>query len=173
MGNVIAKVSYTHDAVIDLVIANPTLSQGQLAAHFGYTQGWLSQVMGSDAFQARLAARREEVVNPVLFATIEEKIKGLAYASLDVLQKKMEQPQVADGTALKAFELSSRALGYGAQQTPAAPVLPLEKLAENITLIFNQKTKGNTYEHLRTEQSTDTGETLAHAQRLGSTGQTD
>jgi hypothetical protein len=153
--NAIAKVSYTHDAVIDLVIANPGLSQGTLAAHFGYTQGWLSQVMGSDAFQARLALRRGEIVDPVLFATVEEKIRGLALQSLTVLQKKLEQPQVADGTALKAFELSSRALGYGATPPQTTVPQPLEKLAENITLIFNQKTKGETYEHSRSEQSTD------------------
>jgi hypothetical protein len=158
---VIQKISYTHDAVIDLIIGSPGVSQGTLAAHFGYTQGWLSQVMGSDAFQARLASRREEIIDPTLVLTIEEKIKGMAHQSLEVLQKKLSAPIVSDNTALKAFELSSRALGYGAQTTPQTPLQPLEKLAENITLIFNQKTKGETYEHiLRTKQATDASETL-------------
>lgn len=139
MGQAIDKVSYTHDAVIDMVIANPGVSQGALAAMFGYTQGWLSQVMGSDAFQARLAVRKGELIDPLIFQSIDEKIKGLAHRSLEVLQKKLDQPQCSDGVALKAFEISARALGYGAQ-TPQAPApQPLEKLAENITLIFNQR----------------------------------
>ena len=68
----IQRVKYTHDALIDMIIANPAVSQGQLATAFGYTQGWLSRVMNSDAFQARLAARKMEVVDPQLVLSIDE-----------------------------------------------------------------------------------------------------
>ena len=36
--NSIARVKYSHDAMIDLIIANPMIPQGQIAQHFGYTQ---------------------------------------------------------------------------------------------------------------------------------------
>ena len=38
----IQRVKYTHDALIDMIIANPAVSQGQLATQFGInvTQAW-------------------------------------------------------------------------------------------------------------------------------------
>ncbi len=33
------KLRYTHEAVIDMILAEPGVSQGKLAATFGYTQG--------------------------------------------------------------------------------------------------------------------------------------
>lgn len=111
----IQRVKYTHDALIDMIIANPAVSQGQLAAQFGYTQGWLSRVMNSDAFQARLAARKMEVVDPQLVLSIDEKLRALASKSLDVVLDKLSVTQNPD-TALKALEVTSKALGYGARQ---------------------------------------------------------
>ena len=52
------KISYTHDAIIDAIIASPGVSQGELAKEFGYTQTWLSIMIGSDAFQSRLTERK-------------------------------------------------------------------------------------------------------------------
>ena len=111
----IQRVKYTHDALIDMIIANPAVSQGQLATAFGYTQGWLSRVMNSDAFQARLAARKMEVVDPQLVLSIDEKLRALASKSLDVVLDKLAVTQNPD-TALKALEVTSKALGYGARQ---------------------------------------------------------
>jgi hypothetical protein len=111
----IQRVKYTHDALIDMIIANPAVSQGQLASMFGYTQGWLSRVMNSDAFQARLAARKMEVVDPQLVLSIDEKLRALASKSLDVVLDKLAVTQNPD-TALKALEITSKALGYGARQ---------------------------------------------------------
>lgn len=111
----IQRVKYTHDALIDVILANPAVSQGELAKHFGYTQGWLSRVMNSDAFQARLALRKTEVVDPVLTLSIDEKLRALASQSLDVVMDKLAVSQNPD-TALKALEITSKALGYGARQ---------------------------------------------------------
>ena len=111
----IQRVKYTHDALIDMIIANPAVSQGELAKAFGYTQGWLSRVMNSDAFQARLAARKMEVVDPQLVLSIDEKLRALASKSLDVVLDKLSVTQNPD-TALKALEVTSKALGYGARQ---------------------------------------------------------
>lgn len=117
--NAIQRVKYSHDGMIDLLIANPAISQGQIAAHFGYTQPWVSRVMNSDAFLARLAERKGDIVDPTITATIEEKFKALAAKSLDVVLEKLTVTQSAD-TALKALEITSRALGYGARQQNVA-----------------------------------------------------
>lgn len=110
----IQRVSYTHDAMIDLIIREPRIKQGEIATYFGYTEGWVSRVMGSDAFQARLAKRKEEIVNPELIQTFEERLKGLAAQSLDVITAKLEATKSPE-LAIKALQLSTTALGFGAR----------------------------------------------------------
>lgn len=111
----IEKVRYSHQAMVDMIVANPWISQGELARNFGYTEGWVSQVIASDAFQAYLAKRKDELVDPTLRATIEERFKGLVARSLDILMQKLEGGalKVSDETALKALEIASKAMGYG------------------------------------------------------------
>lgn len=116
-GKAIAKVNYTHMACVDAILANPGISQGALAAMFGYSEPWMSRVIGSDAFQEYLAQRKKELVDPILVETIEERMRGVMIQSMEVVSKKLATAPTAE-FALKALELSSRALGYGAK--PAA-----------------------------------------------------
>jgi hypothetical protein len=109
------NVRYTHNAMIDLIIQNPWIKQYEIADHFGYTQGWVSQVFSSDSFQARLAERKEELVDPAIRATVEERFKALVLQSLEVLKKKLESPAVSDELALGALNGAAKALGYGAR----------------------------------------------------------
>jgi len=111
----IARVKYTHDSMVDLIIANPAISQGDLAKHFGYTQAWVSRVMNSDAFLARLAVRKNDIVDPALTLSIDEKLRALASKSLDIVMEKLTLTQSAD-LGLKAMEIATKSLGYGARQ---------------------------------------------------------
>lgn len=115
----VRKVNYTHDALIDLIIANPGASQGQLARMIGYTQPWVCTVMSSDAFKARLNARRAEVIDPVLVATVKERMDALANRSVEVLLEKLSGPisTIDNNLALKAAELGAKSLGMGVAQT--------------------------------------------------------
>lgn len=110
----VAKLNYSHDAMIDLILANPSITQEELARKFGYTQGWVSRVMASDAFKAMLAKRRTELVDPLVAHSIEQQLEGLARRSLEVVMSKLDANPTLDG-GLKALEVSSRALGYGAR----------------------------------------------------------
>ena len=109
------RVRYSHDAMIDHLIENPGISQGELAAMFGYTGAWISRVINSDAFLARLAERKSDLVDPSIALTLDEKFRSLAAQSLDVIQEKLSLTKNVD-TAMKALELSAKALGYGARQ---------------------------------------------------------
>lgn len=143
----IQKVSYTHDAMIDLMIATPGISQNELAARFGYSPSWISQVISSDAFQARLAERSSEIIDPALKATVEDRFKGVMMRSLDILQQKLDRPagDIPDNLALRTFEIASRAAGYGLRKDPPVAVQVnvnqhLESLGENlIGLLRRQK----------------------------------
>lgn len=114
--NAIGRVKYTHDAMIDLIIANPAISQNEIARHFGYTAAWVSRVFNSDAFQARLAVRKFDIVDPALVLSVDEKLRTLASRSLDVVLERMESaPKTQD--ALAALSIATKALGYGARQS--------------------------------------------------------
>lgn len=114
MVNGVKKPSYTHEALSDLILANPAISQNELAAHFGYTPGWISQIIASDAFQAHLHTRKEKIIDPVLRGAIEESFKGLVLQSIQRLREKLEA-NPSDNLVLEVFKNSSRALGYGAK----------------------------------------------------------
>lgn len=131
----IARVRYTHDAMIDLILAQPDLKQHQIAGYFGYTEAWVSRVFGSDAFQARLAERKTELVDPTIVASLNEKITALAHQSLDILADKLQATKSAD-MALKSLELSTKALGMGAR-------------------VGNQTNVQNNYVALMPEKATD------------------
>ncbi len=113
------KLRYTHDAMIDQIIHNPAISQNELAGLFGYSAPSISRIVGSDAFQARLHERKKELVDPGILASIEERFQVLAQVSLEVIQKKLEEGRSVD-LALKAIDVSAKALGYGARQPQVA-----------------------------------------------------
>jgi DNA-binding MarR family transcriptional regulator len=110
----IEKVSYTHDAMIDLLIANPQVTQGDLAKAFGYTPGWISRIIRADSFKEALARRKAELTDPILLQSIETNFEVLIETGLKVLQQHLEAAPSFD-KALKAVELGSRAMGYGAK----------------------------------------------------------
>jgi hypothetical protein len=141
----VAKVRYTHDAMIDAIISNPAISQNQLASHFGYTAAWVSQIISSDAFQARLAERNAELVDPTIRKSVEDRFKSLVVRSLEILAEKLNRPadQIPDNLALRTAELSSRALGYGAREM--GPTLTvnvgdhLESLGDNLVRLLHRE----------------------------------
>lgn len=113
-GTRLQRVHYSHEAMIDVIIAEPTITQKELAGRFGRSMGWISIVMGSDAFQAALAKRRDDLMDPEFVATLEDRFKGLALQSLQIIAKKLEDTQSTE-LATKSLEISAKALGFGAR----------------------------------------------------------
>ena len=108
-------VRYTHDAMIDLLITEPGISQNRIASYFGYSAPWVSTIMASDAFQVRLAQRRGELIDPTIAASIEERFKALTVASVEKLMRMIGQPEIAvdPEILLKAAALGAKSLGIG------------------------------------------------------------
>lgn len=115
LGPQIDRVSYTHDAMIDLVLQNPMIDQNDIAAHFGYTPAWVSIIFNSDAFQSRMAIRKTEIIDPLVRGQVEEAIKGLVSRSVAILREKLDNPNAGTELALEVFKASTRAAGYGAR----------------------------------------------------------
>lgn len=108
------KIRNAHDAMIDWIIANPTAKNSELAEFFGYTPAYTSRLTCSDIFQARLTERKAEVVNPILTASIEDRMNGLLALSIDVIESELERSR-NPGLAMKSMETLARAGKYGAK----------------------------------------------------------
>jgi hypothetical protein len=113
------RVHFTHDAIIDEILMNPAISQNELSTKFGYSVGWMSIVINSDAFQERLAARKGELLDPAIKASLEERAAGAAQRALDRILERLDSP--AQVGAIKTADLVSIAKLAVAPKTQAPP----------------------------------------------------
>ena len=112
----IQKVSFTHDNIIDFIISMPSSNYREIGAQFGYSPEGIGIICRSDAFKARLESRKNELVDPIIKQNVEERLIGLAHASIDILARKLA---VSDDSALALRALDSvtknQAAAYGAR----------------------------------------------------------
>lgn len=110
----IKRPHYSHDAMIDVIVGDPNITQNELAKMFEKSVPWISRIIGSDAFQAALAKRRADLTDPYLVASIEERFKGVVTQSLEIIAEKLDSSRNTD-LALKTLDVGVKALGYGAR----------------------------------------------------------
>ena len=113
------KIRYTHDAAIDVILANPSITQKELARMFDRTEAWVGILVNSDAFKARLAERKGELLDPQIRASMEQRLEGLANRALDKLLDRIDSQ-----VPLRPLELVAIAkLGVGDRANrPSTPV---------------------------------------------------
>jgi hypothetical protein len=105
-------LSNTHHAIADWLIANPGKGQlGRCAAHFNYTQAWLSTLIHQDAFQALLKHKQGEVFQQVVIP-LREKLHGVADSGVTRLGEILDTTN--DDRLVKEITKDTlQALGYG------------------------------------------------------------
>jgi hypothetical protein len=120
----IAKVRYTHDAMIDMIVAEPQISQNEIAARFGYSAAWVSIIINSDAFQARLAERKEDLVDPQIRATVNDRLTAVANKAMDKLMERLAtNASFSNRELIEAAKMATSGLGFGpAKAAPSGPV---------------------------------------------------
>jgi hypothetical protein len=125
VGRTPPKMRYSHEGMADMIVANPSISQREIAAVFGRTESWVSTIIRCDAFQCMLAARKAELIDPELTLTHKERFGAVMTRSLQVLQEKLSGPadKIPDNLVLRAVELGAKALSIGGNAPPPpAPV---------------------------------------------------
>lgn len=122
------RVRYSHEAMIDVLIAEPATTQRELAAMFDRTEGWISIVLNSDVFQARLAERRELEVIPHVTASIKTRINAIASESLQRIHERLldQAKPPKDEFLLATAKLATDALGYGARPAGGSGASPVQ-----------------------------------------------
>lgn len=108
-----------HEHVIDLWLANPNLTQREIAGMLGRSEYWLSVVVRSDAFQSRYSERKTEIVDPILSATVDDKLRGLVDVAASKLGERIACGAVETGDLVDTLKAASRALGMGANNAPS------------------------------------------------------
>ena len=106
----IVRLTYTHDAMIDLILKEPTVTYDELAEIFGFSKGWISRVVGSDAFQARLAERKATLIDPQISKSINERMRGVTARAIDVIAEKLSSDEVSASYALDALGIATQAM---------------------------------------------------------------
>lgn len=116
----IASITPKHDAIMTFLVANPDMKRGDIARHFGVSPSWLSVIVNSDIFQAKLKERQDEFFSTSL-APIREKLDTLAHLAIDTM---IERVEVENNTS-EVREMAKMALdrlgfspGVGTPQSP-------------------------------------------------------
>lgn len=89
------KLNYTHEAMADLIIQDPTVTKEELAQVFGLTVGWVSRVIYSDSFQSYLHQRKEKLLDPVIARSLNERLGSVAFQALDIVSSKLQTEEGA------------------------------------------------------------------------------
>ena len=116
----IKSVRPWHEQIVDWMLQNPHLTQGQCALYFSKTEAWLSSVINSDLFREyksrRFADHHENVSHSVI-----ERVSGLAGLSLEVLHKRIEEEKedIPLGIVLDSATLMLKSMGFGPKAAPA------------------------------------------------------
>jgi len=113
------KISTTHDQIMNWLILNPGVNQRVCADYFGYSQSWLSSMINSDTFQAKLKERQDEVFGEVALS-IPEKLKVLGDIVTSQLAEQLEKNRDKQYT-LDAFDKIMHRSGYAPASAKTAP----------------------------------------------------
>lgn len=117
-----ARLRPWHEMVADMLIANPNLSQREIARKLDRSEAYLSIVINSDGFQNYLAGRKEEILDPILQATVEDRLSAVANRSMDEFLRRMDLApgSISNDSLLRATEISTKGLGMGPQSKQPA-----------------------------------------------------
>lgn len=114
----VIKLSHTHQAIMAFMVENPEVPLDKVAAKFGYTQGWLSQLIHSSLFQAELHYKQDVHFGEAALS-VKDRITEAAHQSLARINERVQSGVVSTDTLVDIAEMALKNLGYGAPK--AAP----------------------------------------------------
>lgn len=123
----IKKINWWHEAIIDWMLEYPDSKLGECAEYFQKTQGWISVIINSAAFQD-LLEQRKLLHAHMISMTLTEKLEGIAHQSLESLEKSMKATEnegvMSVGCARDTAEMAMKLLGYTARSHSPINITP-------------------------------------------------
>ncbi len=147
----IQKLRYEHRAMARLIAENPCVSQGELAAIFGYSESWISTIICSDVFQSILSEEMEKSPFGAEWrASAKTQVEGILLRSMEILRHKLskEPDQIPDQLAIQAARMAAGALDMGAPKRVSVHEthVHLDNLAGNLVKLLHRE-KSRVLEH--------------------------
>lgn len=130
----IARISHTHEQIINWLVMNPEKSLRECADSFGYTQPWLSQLIHSDIFQAALKQRQLQVAARVA-ASIPEKLQAITDIALEKLGDQISKSEDPD-YILDVADRALHRMGYAPASARNPAGSPSQLGVQNQTNVF-------------------------------------
>lgn len=108
--NGLKKLTYKHEAMVDLILQEPTVSYKELAEIFGLSEGWIQRVACSDAFQSRLAERKAQLIDPIISRSLNERLRGVTVRAIDIINDKLSGDDASAAYAIDALGIATTAM---------------------------------------------------------------
>jgi hypothetical protein len=121
----IQKVGIKHEAILNFLVVNPLVPLSQVAREFGVTQPWLSTIIHSDAFQARLRERNEQVFHKSVLP-LADKLLGLAHQAVEKIGDQLAVTTDPEHTLEVATRILDR-IGHSPKTVQAAAVQNIQQ----------------------------------------------
>jgi hypothetical protein len=109
-----------HESVLNAVLANPSYTQREIAAMLGYTEVWVSRIMGNDLFKAKLRKLTREQQEKIQ-ERVRDKLFKATEACLDLTQKRLDTGVVSDKFLHENTKTLLAAIGFGTAKPAQAP----------------------------------------------------
>lgn len=136
MTHQLQKLNYSHEALADQILSNPSATNAQLGEVFNRTKEWVGMVKGSGMFRELMALKRGTLIDPVVQERIEDRLEMVTSRSLEILAEKLARPfgDIPDDLALEAAKFGAKGMGLGGFSTkpPPVPELPMANRIENL-----------------------------------------
>lgn len=128
----IQTLSIRHEAILDYLLANPNYKLGSVAAYFQVSQAWLSVIIHSDAFQAKLKERTEEIFSTTVMP-LRSKILGIAHVGVEKLGETLEHSSALTDKdfIVSTTDMLLKNLGFTPKGGPSAASLSAPGVQNN------------------------------------------
>lgn len=132
----VKRVSVRHDAIMDYMLANPTVPLGAVAVEFCVSQAWLSVIIHSDTFQQQLSEKKSELFGAAV-VPVRQKLNGVASLALDKLADVLENASpVSDKTFIaNTADAILKSCGYAPKSGPGVAVGEVVNNTQNIIVV--------------------------------------
>jgi hypothetical protein len=146
------KMRSWYESLADYMIVHPTISNGELARHFGRAESTISTVVNTDSFKMYFRQRRAQHADN-LDATVRQKLFKIADQSLDhmltVLEKKRDSVPLE--TLQRTSDMALKNLGYGAA-APSGVTVNVDQRPQTVNVAVSLDDLERAREALRRNQ---------------------
>lgn len=117
-----------YDSMVDFYVSNPFATLADVSRYIGHSVTWVSRIVNTDAFRAKLAAKKVESIDPMIRANLNEKLILVAQEAAKQVLEKLEKGDNPD-FALQALQATAKVLALGGKKPdsdtpPFALIIP-------------------------------------------------